>query len=69
MIDRLRDHATRQWERNNIRRAQADAFRRFIVAFGFGIAISTLAVLIIQTAAQHVAAPITIPLEQGLNHG
>jgi hypothetical protein len=68
MID-LRKTAARQWERNHDLQRRADALRRFIVAFGFGIAISTLAVLIIQTATQRAALPITIPLEQGLSHG
>jgi len=63
-----RDLARLRWEQTNERRRRADAFSRFVSAFLFGVAITTLVVLIIQTAAQHVAAPITIPLERGLRH-
>jgi hypothetical protein len=65
MID-LREHATRQWERNREHRAQLETVRRFLAAFAFGIAATALVVMIIETAAQRAAAPTTSAISRGL---
>jgi hypothetical protein len=64
----LRTTAGKRWDRTNELRRRADVVRRFTVAFLFGIGISTLAVLIVQTAAQRAASPITSPIEEGLRN-
>jgi hypothetical protein len=66
MIDRLRDHATRQWERNRQHRAQLETVRRLLVAFAFGAMVAMACILTISTAAQKFARPTTQQIEGGL---
>jgi alpha/beta superfamily hydrolase len=68
MIDRLRDQATRQWERNRAHRAQLETVRRLLVAFAFGAMVAMACIMTISTAAQHVARPVSSAVEGGLIH-
>jgi hypothetical protein len=68
MTSSLRDTARLRWEETNERNRRADVVRRFVVAFLFGLGISTLVALIIQTAVQRAASPITDPIREGLRH-
>jgi len=62
----LRNLARRRWRENNLRAIRLTAWRRFLSAFLFGIAITTLAVLTISTVAQRAAQPTTTEIERGL---
>ena len=67
MTDRnLRDLAARRYRENDLRAIRLAAWRRFLSAFLFGIAITTLAVLTISTVAQRAAQPTTTEIEKGL---
>jgi hypothetical protein len=66
MIDKLRDLATRRYRENDLRAIRLASWRRFLSAFLFGIAITTLGVLTISTAVRRVAQPTTTEIEKGL---
>jgi len=68
MTTELRDLARLRWDRVNDLRSRRETFRRFASAFFFGLAISMLVALIIQTGVRHAARPIVNPIEEGLAH-
>jgi hypothetical protein len=65
----LRDLAARRYRENDLRAIRLAAWRRFLSAFLFGVAITTLGVLTISTAARRAAQPVTVPIQEGLHHG
>lgn len=66
MSERLRDLSARRYRENDLRAIRLAAWRRFLSAFLFGVAITALAVLTISTAARKIARPTTSSIERGL---
>jgi Na+-driven multidrug efflux pump len=64
----LRDLAARRYRENDLRAIRLAAWRRFLSAFLFGVAITTLGVLTISTVARRAAQPTTSSIERGLDH-
>jgi hypothetical protein len=64
----LRDLATRRYRENELRAIRLASWRRFLSAFLFGVAITTLGVLTISTVARRFAQPTTSSIERGLDH-
>jgi hypothetical protein len=65
-IDPLRNLAARRYRENDLRAIRLAAWRRFLSAFLFGIAITTLAVMTISTVARKAARSTTSSIERGL---